>query len=489
MMIKKNIFTFVVLIVSSLHLKSQYTSNTFFLEANPLRQQWNPSLFSSDLFYLALPYLGDMQVNLGNNEYSMADFVPQDWRYRGNLFLGPYESKLNFYNQLNGADLLVEGDFKVNYLDLGFKWRDYFLTFSIKERFSSHLLMPNNLEKFVLLGNGFEEEFFDFSDLDFNMTHYNETTFGIAGSMKKLKWGAKMKILSGLNNFNLNNGIFDLHTSIDNWDLEGSGRIQSTFPAGSVKQVQIDSINTAIQYETGTYFKPFGMGLGMDLGLSMEVIPNLELSLAALDIGFISWKKNLMNVNYSADYTWDGVTDINLLFDDMVGAFNSETETVQNDLPGAYSIDTTTIAYSTNLSPRYNLGLVYYFNNHKYSAGILSEIWSVGSLIRSKTTFALSANPFKWLNLAASYSNYNNNLNLLGLGVDVFYKNFNFLLSTDYFLPSNYFTWDFKPDGTSPFTVLSLPYETNHVNLSLGISYVIPEKKKSQVCNCYTRDY
>ncbi len=488
MKLSKFSFTSILLILSVFCVKSQYTSNTFFLEANPLRQQWNPSLVSTDLFYLALPYVGDMQLNIGNNAYSVSDFVPQDWRNRGNLFVGPFGNKLDFYNQLNGEDLVAEGDYKLNYIDFGYKWKGYFLTFAVKERFESQLLLPNTLEKFVLIGNGFEEEYFDFSELNFNMTHFTETTFGIAGEVKKFKWGSKLKVLSGLNNITVSNGAFDLKTSIDYWDLEGSGRIQSTFPAGSVKLVEIDSVTSEIQYQSGTYFKPFGLGLGIDLGISMEVVPNLELSAAALDLGFFRWKRNLFNVNYSADYQFDGIQDINLLFDNVVEAYKTELELINQEVPSAYSIDTTSIAYTTRLSPRYNFGAVYYFQNHKYSAGVLTELWSVGNRTQSKMTFGFSANPLKWLNLAASYTNYNNNLNLLGFGVDVFYKNFNFLLSTDYFLPSKYFTWDFRPDGTSPFTVLNLPYETNQVNLSLNVSYVIPEKKKSQVCNCYTRD-
>lgn len=485
----KSFLLILILLFSFFGIKSQYTSNTFFLEANPLRQQWNPSLFGSDIFYLALPWVGDMQMNLGNNAYSISDFVPQDWRNQGNLFLGPYESKLAFYNQLNNKDLIAEGDLKINYLDLGMKWKKYFFTFSVKERLSSHLVLPNNLEKFILIGNDFEKELFDFTDLDFNLSHFTETAFGIASSVEKVKWGAKLKIFSGLNTIGIRNNRFELSTSIDEWALDGSGSIHTTIPSGSVKLVQIDSVTTQLQYQSGTYFKPFGLGMGIDLGFSYMPMPELEISVAALDIGFITWKKNLNNMNYNADYAFDGIQDINLLLEGVVNAYKDEMTVIETELPESYSLESNTVSYASNLSPKINLGAVYYFRDHKYSAGLLSEFWSVGNRARSKTTLALTANPKKWLNVAASYSTYNNNLNLLGLGVDVFYRNINFLLSTDYFLPSKYFSWDFKPSGTSPFTVLSLPYETNHVNLSLGISYVIPEKKQSQVCNCYTRDY
>lgn len=471
---------------SAMLMNAQFTSNSFFLESNPMRHKFNPAIQPEGIAYLALPYIGDFNFDTGNDAYSISDILPVNRFNAASLFLSSLNSKQNFYDQLNLKDLSFNGDFELNYFDLGFRAGKGFFNLALKKRIQGSGVLSNDLLRFTLIGNGFDPEKFDFASTDFQLADFYETTLGYSFSTKLVDFGAKLKFLNGNNSILYRTDFFNLSTSIDAWEMEGHGAYRSTFPKGSIKVEQINDTTKRINMTSGTYFQPMGLGAAVDLGVVIHPNDNLEIGIAALDLGGISWYRHINDVNFDVNYTFTGVQDINLLYDNITKQVRASVDQTESDLNGLVKYTKSTIPYTSTLVPRMNVSVLTHLLDHKVSAGAMLENRWVNGVGKTKATLALTGRPRKNLEFAMSYSMGDNNLNLLGMGVNYLYRNINLTLSTDYFWPEKYVSYNFVPDKTYPFTVVMLPYETNRLNLHAGISIVIPEKEDARICNCYT---
>ena len=112
-----------------------------------------------------------------------------------------------------------------------------------------------------------------------------------------------------------------------------------------------------------------------------------------------------------------------------------------------------------------------------------------------KYTYAVSGEPFYWLNLAMTYTSYQNNLGLIGLGAGVKIKNAYITAATDYFLPGQFAQFDLRAVSPAlPNNSIYLPYNSKRFNFAFALHLLLDNHTDrnynhiddiDEDCDCY----
>lgn len=90
----------------------------------------------------------------------------------------------------------------------------------------------------------------------------------------------------------LNYDRMDIRLDENRWSVDASGTLDLTANGAASDDISCD--------ENGTYtlgdlspkpYKPAGYGFAVDLGATYDILPELQVSVAVTDLGFISWNK------------------------------------------------------------------------------------------------------------------------------------------------------------------------------------------------------
>ena len=135
-----------------------------------------------------------------------------------------------------------------------------------------------------------------------------------------------------------------------------------------------------------------GFGMALDLGAVYTLNDNWRLSAALLDLGFISWKNNMM-ASTNGDQTFTTDTYLFNVDDDADNSFERESDRMAEGLAALYELHDNGDqgSRSTGLASTLNLGAEYTLSDYKeLSFGLLNTTRINGDY--SWTNFRLSAN-------------------------------------------------------------------------------------------------
>ena len=387
---------FVASVSSAQDLKSGY-----FIDNYLYRHDMNPA-FGNEKNYIAVPVLGNVNVNLRGNVGVSDILYKVDGRTA--LFLNPKVSTAEFDKNINDNNKLTE-DVKVQILGAGFKAFGGYNTFEINacEALDAHV--PGSVLKAAK--DGLTNQTYDFSNIDVNAQAYAEIALGHSHQINEhLRIGAKLKFLVGLANVDMNLKKAVLTLDENNYTAVVDAEIQS-----SLKEVQYaheTNERTGHTYVSGvdnTKWGIAGFGVGVDLGAEYK-LDNWDFSAAILNLG---------SIRYSSNYTasTDGEKSVETdkysfnIDEDAVNSFENEGNKLKDDLSTLYELDDKgdTGSRTRALGATLNLGVKYTLPSYdKLSFGLMNT-----TSIRVKyswTDFRLSANyhPIKCLALSANLS-------------------------------------------------------------------------------------
>ena len=184
--------------------------------------------------------------------------------------------------------------------------------------------------------------------------------------------------------------------------------------------------------------------------MTYDVIPDLQLSFAVNDLGFISWgKKYLERGQMTKSQSFTGVEiidgevhdpefDFGELEFDRVQASKGKTEMLRTSI---------------------NLGAEYEVWRHKIGLGLLYNVrvWDVKTF--HNLTASVNFHPIPWFTLTTSYSFLNGQGHALGVAINACPSWINFFLATDMLICSH--------------TPQFLPVTSTSMNVTLGIGVPI----------------
>lgn len=463
-------------IIFPLLLVSQQVNTLYFMDNVPIRNSLNPAFQPINQFYISLPVIGYTQFNIGNNSLSINDII---YNYNGQTisFLHPNGDINRFYNTLKSTTI-IRTDLQTNLLSFGFRSKTGFWNFSLIEKMDGYVGIPKDLFKLSLFGTtSIDNNTFDFSALQSDVTVYTEAGIGYSKHINnKLLLGAKVKFLMGSTNVSNSNNNIEMQLGIDQWNLKGSGTANVSSPvridiANNYQSVTINPPTTITNW-----LKPSGYGAGIDLGIVYSITDRIDLSAAIVDLGFINWTKNVQNIYYGIDYTFDGVAQVNssqgsnslTKVYDQFKTGNSLVDSLTKALQTSTTQNISNNLYTTGTTSKLNLGFEYELIDNFLSLGLLSRTSIFKKSVYEEFTTSINAHPVDWFDASASYSFFNGRFSTIGASIGLRTGFVHWFVAADY-IPFEKTTYG-----------IPLPYKSDIFNLAMGINLVFDANKKSK---------
>lgn len=369
-------------------MQAQYLRSSYFMEGSSTRMQLNPAL-QPKRGYFNLPVIGSLTAEVSTNALGIDDVI------------NTFDSDGEFYNNdqfFNRLKTMNEVNISLNtdVVSFGFHRGKGFWSFNIGARVDVDASIPKSM--FHYLREIDKENFswndtqtFDIRDEKLRLNAYTEVGIGYSRAINdRLSIGGKVKLLLGAGNIDLK--INQLYMSGKNAGIDSEFQLKAdAYMEASAKGLDLEEENGYITDLDYNSFGISGYGAGIDLGASYQLMKNLSLSAAILDLGFISWGKSSTQVAESnkevfIDKDYSGDTPDVLDFD-LYGLKKKENK-----------------SRTTSLSPTLVLGGEYGLLNNKLGLGLLSTTRFGQLKTYSELTFSANYRPNTLINTTLSYS-------------------------------------------------------------------------------------
>lgn len=452
------------------NLKAQQANTMYFMQGVPQRYQINPAFHSECDFFLGLPGLAPLQVQAKNSAFGLSDVLEYNSQIDSLIsFLHPKavkNSQESFLALLKDRNSF-ESDVSIGIASFGFKSKEYdtWFSFDISQRLQARGGYPRDLARLPLLGPDSAMSF-DLNGLGIDLSSFTEFSMGISQKIgERLTVGIRGKLLFGQANLQTTRFDLKVETSKEIWPVHSDLIINASLPFAEFAYnpdgtIDLDNSDMKDDQEleddlARLILNRGNFGLGLDIGAELKATEWLQLSASLVDIGYIKWKDNAINISNKADYDFIGI-EVNLDDDDFLDTFlDSLDQTYIN-------ADAKEQSYHIWLPAKLYLGAA--FSVHpKINFGILSKTLFYPQNIREQVTVSANFHPFKVLNASISYSMMNSKYNNIGFGLSLTPGPFNFYLITD----------------TGPSVGL-WPYEARDINLRIGMNLVFGCMKKQK---------
>ena len=428
---------------------AQQTSNSgYFMDGYSYRHELNPA-FLGERNYIAIPAIGNLNVGAYSN-VGLKTFLyemPAGSKYKYTTFMSPtvdanrFLGKLNDDNHINfGADITV--------LSAGFKAFNGFNTVSIGMRTQGGVSLPKDFFRFMKLGQTSGDTHYNFKDLAVDANAYAEIALGHGRKINdKLDVGAKLKFLLGVGNVSAKINNMEVNMGENQWLIKANGELKGAAGSG---------LRVPTKQETGAdYDKPSeadlidwgeidydnfglsGFGLGLDLGATYRLLPELQLSASLTDIGFISWSHAVKGATGKNEWTFDGFDNIALDSDQPDYEENKIEEQFDNmwkDIQDVVNFHRTETdgSYTKALHATMRLGAEYtapFYTN--LTGGFLFSHCFGGISSWTEGRFYANVKPLKWLDGSVNYG-YSTYGSSFGWMLNFHPRGFNFFIGSDH---------------------------------------------------------
>ncbi len=291
-----------------------------------------------------------------------------------------------------------------------------------------------NLIRFINEGN---EAFIDnpFStNLDLNFAHYREYALGYARHFNGgFSIGTRLKLLTGFSTIDVQKMNVGLATgqNLEYLTLSAEGEYNLCLP------VNINPNNeNASQSPMDNYLTNFSnTGMAIDVGASVNILPELELSASIVDLGFIRWKDNVTNISHGGSFTWQGF-DLNSF---ISSPENIEDEEVPELNPINELLDSisklTDLQYSSNPFTTGVPTRIFLAGEYSFlpivSVSLTDQIMIYDKQVSNSFTLAGNLKLGRIWALSAGYSIINRSFNNLSLGTSLKLGPFEFWAATN----------------------------------------------------------
>lgn len=452
----KKIILGVAVAACSLATSAQEAPRTaYFLDGYTYRHELNPA-FMGEHNYFAIPVFGNMDISLYSN-MGVSTFLFQNplygngtdrGRYRLTTFMSDQISANEFLGKLNNRNH-INFQTDMTLLSIGFKAFKGFNTITVGTHIEAGVSLPKDFFRFMKLGQSNPEgTTYNFKDIQARANAVAEVALGHSHKINdKLTIGAKLKLLIGAGDATATVTDMHLYMGPDKWQVRAAGNVQMAAgpdlkvptKAETGKARPGDKDADMIEWGDIKYNTPgiAGFGVGVDLGATYKLLPDLELSLAINDLGAMSWNNAVIaSVGNGDTWTFDGFKNVTFLEDQPGYEENKISQQIDNmldDLEDMFNIKRTGgKSYTNALKATLRVGAEYKMPFYKkLTAGFLFSNYFGG--IASWTEGRLYANikPVKWFDATFNYglSTYGSSF---GWMLNFHPRGFNLFMGTDH---------------------------------------------------------
>ena len=275
-------------------------------------------------------------------------------------------------------DFRVRTNLSAELFGVGFKVKKLFFSLSTSTKATAQVVLPKDFFELAWYGNeAFIGETVEFGP-SFNVEAYQELALGVNYTFnRKLSAGMRVKRLTGIfsasttsddlllttgeNHYEANiqtNYVANISSSFMNIVAPADGQILNT--TANFNQTALDDIIDNRQFPEGN------SGWAGDFGASINLKDRLEISVSALDLGYIDWTSGISGLQSTGNFSFDGLTFDQATSGDIVSfaAVEDSLLTLLNvqSVPGN--------TFRTNLSPKFYASALF-----KYGQWQLGGMW------------------------------------------------------------------------------------------------------------------
>ena len=429
----KKIFLHIIIVfIFSQEYKGQQDFILYHMPSIPQITQVDPASFPDSKLDIGLPIISSVYGSAFNTGFAFSDILTQD-------------ANGNVMPDVNGAmSKMRENNFLVlnantDLLFLGFKKGNNFYSFNVTEKVDFTFNYPKDLIIMALEGNGNnllgERASFDGLGMDF--THWREyAVHWVHDVDHKFSYGARLKYLYGMENFNTQVSYMGITTDQNthaltfdmNFEFQSAGLPLVVFDdtSNAIGAINTDDDDMMMQAGLSSgnlsnyMFGRQNNGVGLDLGFNYHVNDKLLLEASVLDLGFISWNQYTSNSNLSEwDYTYSGIEDAITVFGN-----GSSVQFLKDVLEDSIEMSIkenftySTPSYRTALRTKIYASMEYIVDHNNYIS-----LTGYSSFVRNRWRrglgIAYNYHLGNFLSATASYSIYNRSYSNVGIGVSM----------------------------------------------------------------------
>lgn len=423
--------------------------SAYFLDGYSYRHELNPA-FMGERNYVSIPALGNWDIslfsNVGVSTFLYKYNVPGS-DYKLTTFMSPTVDANTFLDKL-GKNNHINANLDLTVFSAGFKAFKGFNTISIGVHTDMGLNLPKDFFRFMKVGQDGDNTHYNFKDIKVNATAYGEIALGHSHRINsKLTIGAKLKFLVGLGNITGHITDMDVRMGPDAWIVNAKGKVEMAAGAGlkvptkaeSGKHYDNPDDADLVDWDNIDYdsFGIAGYGLGVDLGATYQLLPDLQLSAAVNDFGFMNWQHAHVAETGNTSWTFDGFNNI-AVKDTQEGyeenKLSEQLDRLGDDLQDVVNFHRTkgNSSYTKMLNATIRLGAEYKMPFYKNLTGaFLFSTHIAGCQSWTEGRFFANVKPVKWFDATINYgaSTYGSSF---GWMLNFHPKGFNFFVGTDH---------------------------------------------------------
>jgi Family of unknown function (DUF5723) len=356
---RKVVFLFCLFVVTNLTAQNKQLLYNF--TDIPQSLMTNPGADVKYKWYVGVPFLSGISMNVGSSGFSAYDLFAKDGvdfntKLRSVLSKTTHDDVLSLNQQLE----LFSGGFIIGTEDN----RSY-LSFGLYQEFDFLSYVPQDIATLAIDGNkNYMGKRFNLADLSAKADLLSVFHIGIHKKIQdNLIVGARAKIYSSIFNASSvdNAGYIYTNTSTDSYyeQIVYSNLQLNTSGFAQYNDANNNS-NVGADVKKGILLGG-NLGLGLDLGLTYYPQSNVQFTASVIDLGYISHTKEVESYSYKGFYNYKG----------LVPHFNNENAAQANyqDFKNAIVLDTLHTKYTTWRPAKFNASAQYSFEEERVVDG------------------------------------------------------------------------------------------------------------------------
>lgn len=404
-------FAVIILSGSFSNAFAQGVRTSYFMDNVPFRLKMNPALQPTRGFF-NIPAVGALGISASSNTISIENFI--DIIENDNDFL----TSEKFIRQLDNKNR-IDLDVTTDILSFGFYSGKGFWTINVGARAIATTTIPRQMFEFARNSGELElGKVYDIRDMELHADIFGEVGIGYSRPVnERLTLGGRIKFLAGLGNMDAEINEMYINAGNTAWNVKTRGKLKA-----SDKGLEVISEikDTGKEYIIDVdHDKPriniSGYGASLDFGATYKIIPNLTLSAAILDVGFIKWSKSSTTIAVTDSEHSYSVSSQSADIGSSPDYTTQPSDVFDWDLMQFEEMEPE--SRSTTLRSTLNIGAEYTFLKGKLGIGLLSSTQFL--LPEAYTELTLSGNyhPNNWLGTTLSYSFLHSEFKTLGIGL------------------------------------------------------------------------
>ena len=282
-----------MLVSSLLFLQVSGQNNYIFygLESVPQSSFLNPAFNTHTKLVVGIPALSNLDLSYYNTAGAFNDFFSTE-KGTDSLYFD-LTKVINQNHPIDHLNVALNHDL----LFIGFKIKESFLSFGVRQRVMLSADLPSDLFKFAWNGNApYVGQTLDLSTTSINENHLLDYHIGLSIPVAEgLRVGFRLHLLQGLSNIYTENNRLQMTTL-----REGTHAYEVLASTHFV--VNTSGIPDSTGFQPDTYFTNFkNIGFSLDLGATYQINQQFSVSFSLLDMGSNNFRANTKSYQSEED--------------------------------------------------------------------------------------------------------------------------------------------------------------------------------------------